>query len=164
MHTFRLYLNIHVYADSFSVYYTYTCWQFQYTPHCTCRSGSLMFVCESYATFCCLDSRISFLRTRLSWARTAFSEFVCRDTNCCRYVEGKLLQILTYARVGLCKIGAGNNTDTGPMGRLHLWKEWNTHTVVDALSTQVLTFPSTFALARVSSGSSFFPSRRNCSG
>jgi hypothetical protein len=25
--------NIHVYTDSFSVYYTYTCWQFQYTPH-----------------------------------------------------------------------------------------------------------------------------------
>jgi hypothetical protein len=84
-----------------------------------------MFVYETYATFFYLDYRISFLRTRLSWTRTSFSEFVCRDTNCCRYVEGKLLQILTYARVGLCKIGAGNNT--GPMVRLHLWKEWNTH-------------------------------------
>ena len=40
-----------------------------------CRSGSLMRVCESQATFCCLDSRISFLRTRLPWARTAFSTF-----------------------------------------------------------------------------------------
>ncbi len=26
--------NIHVYTDSFSMYYTYTCWQFEYTPHC----------------------------------------------------------------------------------------------------------------------------------
>ena len=29
----------------------------------------------------------------------------------------------------------------GPVDRLYLWKEWNTHTVVDASSTQVLTFP-----------------------
>ncbi len=39
------------------------------------RSGSLMFVCESHTTFCCLESSIVFLRTRLSWARTAFSTF-----------------------------------------------------------------------------------------
>ena len=88
-------VNIHVYTDSFSIYYTYACWQFQYTPHCVLmttllltqsvlvltlnagvrinviiiwivhtllvcefvrRSGSLMRVCESHVTFCCLDT------------------------------------------------------------------------------------------------------------
>ncbi len=29
----------------------------------------------------------------------------------------------------------------GPVGRLYLWKEWSTHTAVDASSTQTLTFP-----------------------
>jgi hypothetical protein len=29
----------------------------------------------------------------------------------------------------------------GPAGRLYLWKEWSTHTAVDASSTQDLTFP-----------------------
>ena len=29
----------------------------------------------------------------------------------------------------------------GSVGWLYLWKEWNTHTEVDALSTQSLTFP-----------------------
>jgi hypothetical protein len=36
------------------------------------------------------------------------------------------------ARVGLYKIGADNDTITGPVGRLYLWKEWNTRTAVDA--------------------------------
>ena len=40
-----------------------------------CRSGSLMRVCESHATFSCLDSKITFLRTRLPWTRTVFSTF-----------------------------------------------------------------------------------------
>ena len=44
-----------------------------------CRSGSLMRVCESHATFCSLDSSIAFLRTRLPWARTAFSTFGCAN-------------------------------------------------------------------------------------
>jgi hypothetical protein len=38
-------------------------------------------------------------------------------------------------------IGEDNDTITGPVGRLYLWKEWNTHTTVDASSTQVLTIP-----------------------
>ncbi len=63
---------------------------------------------------------------------------------------------------------------TRPLGRIYLWKDWNTHTVVDVSSTQVLTFPSlpsTFTLTLVtlgsllSSGSSFFfPSRKKSSG
>ena len=48
------------------------------------------------------------------------------------------------AWVGLCKIGTDtdNNTVTESVDRLYLWKEWNTHTVVDASSTQDLTIPS----------------------
>ena len=47
------------------------------------RSSSLMCVCESHATFCCLDSNIVFLRTRLSWVRTAFSTFGCDNRFLC---------------------------------------------------------------------------------
>ncbi len=44
-----------------------------------CRSGSQMSVCESHATFCSLDSKIAFLRTRLPWTRTARSIFGCAN-------------------------------------------------------------------------------------
>ena len=43
------------------------------------RSGSMMRVCESHATFWSLDSKIVFLRTRLPWARTALSTFGCAN-------------------------------------------------------------------------------------
>ncbi len=77
----------------------------------------------------------------------------CRGTNC-NYVQEhlvhQLLQGPQCARVGLCKIGADNDTITGPVGRLYLWKGWNTRTVVDASSTQAFTLPclpsTTFAL------------------
>jgi hypothetical protein len=78
----------------------------------------------------------------------------CRGTNC-SYVQEHLVHQLSQgpqcARVGLCKIGADNDTITGPVGRLYLWKGWNTRTAVDASSTQALTLPclpsTTFALA-----------------
>ena len=55
-------------------------------------------------------------------------------------VEDHTAWILKYARVGLCKIGVDNDTVTGPVARLYLWKEWNTRTAVDASSTQAFTF------------------------
>ena len=42
----------------------------------------------------------------------------------------------------MCKIGSDNDTITGPVDRLYLWKEWNTRTTVDDSSTQTLTLPS----------------------
>jgi hypothetical protein len=44
-----------------------------------CQSGSLMRVCESDTTFCSLDIKKTFLRTRLPWARTALSTFGCAN-------------------------------------------------------------------------------------
>ena len=66
---------------------------------------------------------------------------ICRGTN---YSQDKLLALNPLIRgFGLCKIrAADNNTITGPVGRLYLWRELNTRTAVDASSTQALTFPS----------------------
>ena len=67
------------------------------------------------------------------------------ETPNCNYVQEHLVHQLPqgpqWARVGLCKIGADNDTITGPVDRLYLWKEWNTRTAVDASSMQALTLP-----------------------
>jgi hypothetical protein len=57
-------------------------------------------------------------------------------------VETETATEILNTRVGLCKIGSDNDTVTGPVVRLYLWKEWNTHTVVDASSTEAFTFSS----------------------
>jgi hypothetical protein len=78
---------------------------------------------------------------------TPFSNPIANQGSTCRgsnYSQDKLLAMNPLIRgFGLCKIGAAdNNTITGPVGRLYLWRELNTRTVVDASSTQALTFPS----------------------
>ena len=57
-----------------------------------------MRVCESHVTFCCLDSNIAFLRTRLPWARNALSTFGC--TNLCLRllcIHPSMLHICSHA-------------------------------------------------------------------
>ncbi len=71
-----------------------------------CRSGSLIRVCESHATFCCLDSRIVFLRTRLPWARTVFSTLGCAN----RFLRFKRSQVCH------CAVGPLACTRRGDVG------------------------------------------------
>jgi hypothetical protein len=69
-----------------------------------------------------------------------------------RYVEE---QTSTTTRSSICvgrviqvrRLIETDNTDTGPVGRIYLWKEWNTLTVVYVSSTETLMFPSTFSLS-----------------
>ena len=52
------------------------------------------------------------------------------------------------------------DTITGPVGRFYLWKEWNTHTVVDSSSTQTLTLSSLLpSTSSFENTGSLFPSR-----
>jgi hypothetical protein len=66
--------------------------------------------------------------------------------------------------VGMYKIRSRRRhnctTITGPVDRFYLWKEWNTHTVVDASSTQTLTLPSLLpSTSSFENTGSLFPSR-----